>query len=120
MVREVRVFGLFRKKPSEGGSQPAREAAEAAKAAPGKTAGPAVQPGVHWDPGKRVLTCIDRKGRKTERKDPSHMFSWTHTVSRVEKGNDKVTFTLVPKQRNDKSKQVTYDIRGNLLRCRDI
>lgn len=83
----------------------------------GKKSGGEPAPGAHWDPKRRVLTLVNSKGKKTEKKNLSEMFAGTHEVVRMEMG-DKVSSTLHPKAKHDKPRLVSFDLRGNLVASR--
>lgn len=86
------MFGMFGKKP---------------EGEPG-------EPSAHWDAKRRVLTLVDSKGKRTEKKNPSAMFVGTHEVARMEIGKNKVSFTLHPKVKHEKPRLVSFDFSGNL------
>jgi hypothetical protein len=77
-----------------------------------------VEPSANWDAKKRILTITDRKGKKTERRDPSAMFAGTYDMAKMEMGKDKVLFTLHPRAKHDKPRLVTFDLQGNMIASR--
>lgn len=81
------------------------------------------EPSVDWNPKSRVLTLVDRKGRKTVKKDPSSMGAALYDVVKMEIVRDQVQFTLHPKPQlnkdgRNKPRVVTFDLRGNLAGSR--
>lgn len=83
-----------------------------------KSQGEPREPQAYWDAKRRVLTLVDSQGKLTEKKNPSAMFAGTHEVARMEMSKDKVSFTLHPKVKHEKSRLVSFDLRGNLTASR--
>lgn len=78
------------------------------------------EPSVDWNPKTRVLTCVDRKGHKTVRKNPSSMSSSLYDVTSMEMVRDQARFTLHPKpQKNkdglNKPRLVTFSLKEKMV-----
>ena len=81
------------------------------------------EPSVDWNPKTRVLTLMDREGRKTIKKNPSSMSSSLYDVVKIEVVRDQALFTLHPKPQLNKNgankpKLVTLNLRGSLVGSR--
>ena len=78
------------------------------------------EPSANWNPKTRVLTCVDKKGHKTTRKNPSSMLASLYDVVKMEMVREEVHFTLHPKpERNkdgrNKPRLVTFNLQGRMV-----
>jgi len=78
------------------------------------------EPNVDWNPKTRVLTCVDRRGHKTVKKNPSSMSASLYDVTSMEMVRDQARFTLHPKpQKNkdgrNKPRLVTFNLQGKMV-----
>ena len=78
------------------------------------------EPSANWNPKTRVLTCVDKKGHKTTRKDPSSISSSLYDVIKMEMVREEVRFTLHPKPEKNKDgrnkpRLVTFNLQGRMV-----